>query len=200
MALVTLPEVKRHLNIPESETTFDTELVLFIDAAKPIVEYIVGLIEQQTFTETYDVCGRKSFVLRQLPVVSITSIKEYLGNIEYTLTSQAPGSVSPTMYGYHLRNPASGLIVRRANGYDAYFYGQQLVVVYVVGRASTPANLKLATLEDIRAIWTQTQNAARPQFGGGGVVMGPDNWNQDLHMFPRLAAITTADRLMGGIA
>lgn len=200
MALVTLSEAKRHLNIPDAETVFDTELAIFIDAAKPIIEYIVGAIEQRTVTETYDCYGRTQIALRQLPLFSITSVKEYLGITEYTLTSQPPGTGSPTQYGYFIKNADAGVISRRMNGYNSRFLGTELVVVYVTGRSTTPANLKLATLEDIRAIWTQTQNAARPQFGGGGVVMGPDNWNQDLHMFPRLAAIATADRLQGGIA
>lgn len=200
MALVTKSEVKRHLNIPEAETVFDSELDIFIAAAKPIIEYIVGAIEQRTVTESYNTYRRTSIVLQQLPVFSITSIKEYLGPIEYVLTSQPPGSVSIDTYGYWLKNSASGLIERRMQGYRSAFLGTEAIVVYVTGRSTTPDNLKLATLEDIRALWTQTQNAARPTFGGGGVVMGPDNWNQDLHMFPRLAAISTADRLQGGIA
>lgn len=202
MALVTLNETKLHLNIPESETQYDTELATFIAAATPIIEHLVGPVDIRTITsETYDVRGRKSIILRTVPVVTITSVKEYIGIQEYVLTDQPPGASSVSLYGYTLKNASSGLITRRANGFDMRFLGAEIVVSYTAGRASVPADVKLAALDDIRALWSQTQVASRPQFGGGGVVMGPDRWGsmQELHMFPRLALLIQSQKFMPGV-
>jgi hypothetical protein len=66
------------------------------------------------------------------------------------------------------------------------FIGQTLVISYTAGLASIPADIKLAALEDIRAIWQQTQQGTRPNFRS----MEEDSWMpQDMRMFPRMAAI-----------
>lgn len=202
MPLVTKPEVKNHLNIPESETKFDVELDVFINAATPKVEYLIGPLDARTVTEVHTTYRRSQIILRTVPVLSITSVTEYLGGVAYTLTDQPPSAASTTQYGYYLDNASSGLIKRRANGYTSPFLGNEVIVVYSAGRASVPADVKLAALDDIRALWQQTQTAARPQFGGGGVVMGPDRWGsaEDLHMFPRLASLLQSQQFQPGIA
>lgn len=202
MPLVTKPEVKNHLNIPESETKFDTELDIFINAALPKVEYIIGPIEARTLTEIYHVCGRSQLILTTVPVLSVTTVTEYLGGQAHVLANEPPSTTSPTLYGYYLENAQSGLIRRRSYGYNATFLGHEVVVTYQAGRASVPADVKLAALDDIRALFQQTQTAARPQFGGGGVVMGPDRWGgpEDLHMFPRLASLLQSQQFQVGIA
>lgn len=202
MALVTLNETKLHLNIPESETQYDTELATFIAAATPIIEHLVGPVDIRTVTdENYDVRGKKAIILRTTPVVTITTVTEYIGTQAYVLTAQPPGTASPTLYGYQLRNAQSGLLARRGNAFNMPFLGAEVVVTYTAGRASVPADVKLAALDDIRALWSQTQVASRPQFGGGGVVMGPDRWGsmQELHMFPRLALLIQSQKFMPGV-
>lgn len=202
MAIVTLTEVKLHLNVPESETQYDTELGTFIAAATPIIEHLVGPVDIRTITnEIYDTGGRQKIILRTVPVVSITAVTEYVGIQAYTLTDQPPGFSNPTLYGYTLKNAASGMVARRANGFDMSFLGAEVSISYTAGRASVPADVKLAALDDIRALWSQTQVASRPQFGGGGVVMSPDRWGgmQELHMFPRLALLVQSQKFMPGV-
>jgi hypothetical protein len=184
--LVTLPQVKAHLGMPAGDTTHDTELQAFIDAATPIVEYITGPVNPVTTTETLDVAGCSFVVLSKVPVISVTSAIEYLVTQPFTLTAQPPGSTTSN-YGYSIDRPESGLITRRGiTGMPMNFLGSTLVITYTSGLASVPADIKLAALEDIRGLWQQTQQGIRPNFRS----MEEDSWMpQDMRMFPRMAAI-----------
>lgn len=184
--LVTLAQVKSHLGMPAGDTTHDTELQTFIDAATPIVEYITGPINPTTRTETLNVWGQNFVVLSLVPVISIQSAVEYLNLLPNTLTAQPPGSTTSN-YGYSLDRPESGLLTRRGiTGNITNFIGQTLVISYTAGLASVPADIKLAALEDIRALWQQTQQGVRPNFRS----MEEDSWMpQDMRMFPRMASI-----------
>ncbi|GAC1373718.1 MAG: hypothetical protein NVSMB4_00580 [Acidimicrobiales bacterium] len=186
-SLVTLADTKLHLNIPATDTSNDVELQGFMDTASAIVGYEAGPITQTTFTETYTPSGSR-IMLRQVPVVSVTSVVEYLGRISYTLTSQPPGSTVDN-YGYSLDIPDAGLLVRRGGaGTETNFWGSPVVVVYVAGLATTPPDIRLAALEDIRDLYQQSQQGQRP--GGSGSAAQSDQWGPERNrMFPRLAAL-----------
>lgn len=188
--LVTLTDAKNHLGIPLADTTEDAELQGFIDAAGPIVEYIIGPVTQVSVTETYRVAGRSRILLRTVPILTVQTVTEYIGATAYTLTPQPLGA-SQNNYGYTVDSLDAGLLVRRgAVGNEMPFIGVTAVVGYTAGRAQVDPDVRLAVLEDIRAIWQQTQQGGRPTWGGVGAA--EDGWGGvggPVHMFPRLAAM-----------
>lgn len=160
MSLVTLAEAKAHLNMPAADTTFDSELQGFIDMAQPLIENICGPIVTRSVTEWHDggTGSRFLLVLRQRPVISITSITEYVGNVGQVLTPAA----SPDLAGNlsYTLEPETGTISRRVGAGTVYPFAwgeQNISVVYTAGYASTPANVRLAALELIRHLWQSTQ-------------------------------------------
>lgn len=170
-ALVTLAEARAHLNFT-ADTSHDTELQGFIDAAQPVVEDIVGPVVNVTLDEWYD-GGGMFLSVRRRPIVSVTSVTEYIGTSTYTLTQVATPDLATT-YSYSFE--PSGRIARRSagGGLRAFPTGVSNVrVVYVAGRATVPANVRLATLEFIRHNYQLSQQGGRPAFGGGASEEGP---------------------------
>jgi hypothetical protein len=162
-SLVTVAQVKAHLNFPDSDITHDDEIQTFIDGCQPVIENITGPIVQNTYTEFYD-GGQASVLLRHRPIVSVTSVTEYRGSIAYTLTQVANASLgTPWSYTFE----PTGRIVRRGIGGGEMAFPSGLAkvqVVYVAGQASTPANVTLAMLELVRHNWQLTQQGGRPSF------------------------------------
>lgn len=187
--LVKMADVLRHLDLPAGDTTYQAELTTIIEAATPIVEYITGPINPVTYTnEAYDVSGADRVMLRHVPVISVTSVSEWIGITQFALTLQPPGSTVDN-YGFYVARYEDGLIIRMsAFGQPMPFLGSQLTVTYQAGRSAIPPDVKLAVLEDIRGLWQQTHNGGRPKFGGG--LADEDGWTiGPLHLFPRLAAM-----------
>ena len=164
--IVGLGEVKAHLNIPDSDKTKDAELLRFVDAATPIIEGIVGEVVQRQRLEHHD--GGWSYIsLRHRPIVSVESVVEYRGPIQYIL-QQVSNPVFGTIYSYTYDE--MGRVTRRTvgGGVTSFPPGANAVEIqYTSGRATPPANIKLGTLELIRVNYQQTQQGGRPQYGTG---------------------------------
>lgn len=144
---VTLDEVKDHLNIPTTTTTYDQELQRFIDSACEVVEGIVGPVSQRAVVETHS-GGRPTIVLATSPIVSVTSVAEN-------------GRTVPST-GYSL----NGSLLTRAVGYvpSCWLPGVDNVTVTLqAGRVAASAAVLDGTKELIRLNW-------RPQTGGSGSV------------------------------
>jgi len=164
-ALVTLAETRAHLNFT-ADTSHDTELQGFIDDVQPVIEDIVGPVVNATFDEWYD-GGAQVISLRHRPIVSVTSVTEYVGTSTYPLTQIATPDLGST-YSYTFE-PGGRLIRRSSGGLRAFASGAGNVhVVYVAGRAAVPANVRLATLELIRHLYQLSQQGGRPSFGAAG--------------------------------
>ncbi|MEU6582754.1 hypothetical protein [Nocardia sp. NPDC046763] len=200
MGLVSMSDVYRHLNLDESDLAPMAELQGFIDAATPFVEYITGPMLPTTVTETYPVVvGQTQIMLRTCPVLSIQTVTEYLATVARTLTNQPRGS-STDNYGYSLDIASAGLLVRRGVvGVAIPFLGDTVVVSYTAGRATVPAHVRMAALEDIRGLWQQTQQGGNPRFGGDRAA--EDGWTVGpIHLFPRLAALLEGTTRVQSIA
>ena len=195
-ALVSLTETKTHLNI--TTTNNDTQLQGFIDAAQAQADYWFGPTRRATYTNEVHDGGWPTIVLFNAPILSVTTIKEYIGVSEHDLTLQPPGSTVDN-YGYSIDDPNSGIIVRRsAAGTPIPFFGgpRSIIVTYVAGSTSTAADIRMAMLEDIRGLWVQTQQARRPTG-----MPDEDIWNAGpLRMFPRLAALSSGPSRIPSIA
>lgn len=165
MSIASLAEAREYLNFT-TDTSHDAELQRFIDAADPVVEDIVGPVTSVQVTEWYD-GGNPYIVLRKNPVISIESVNEYQGAVAHTLTVAA----SPDLAGtYTYTFDPDGILYRAVPAGRSWFASGagNIKVVYTVGRASIPPNIKLAALELIRHLYQSTQQGGRPQFGSAG--------------------------------
>jgi hypothetical protein len=158
-SLATLAELKTELNIDTSITTYDTELQGFLDAATPVVEGITGpILQRQVTSEPHD-GGKPVIVPRQQPVLSITSVTEYVGPVAYTLTAAATPAQATGAFAY-TADPVTGTITRRAAGEAIPFPGgrDNVLVTYTVGTSTVHPNARLAALMYAAAMWQDTQN------------------------------------------
>jgi hypothetical protein len=164
MSIVTLDEVRDYLNISSTNTSVNQELQRFIDAADPVVENIVGPVNQADFDEFYD-GGWPSIVLRHAPVLTVDTVTEYAGQVPTTLTAAATPDVAVSTS--YMLDP-DGIIYRAWPGASRLFAvgSRNIRVQYTAGREAVPPNVKLATLELIRHLYQSTQQSGRPAFGG----------------------------------
>lgn len=165
-SIVTLAEVKTFLNIEDADS--DTELLAFIDAATRKITDITGPVLPTTVTE-YRSGGAERIILRQRPVVSITSVTEVWGTTSTALTAITFGQ-GATNYGYSF-DAATGSIVRRVNNEAGTFADGEdnIRIVYVAGYATIPAEIALAAKALITHWWQATQQnrmGGRPGFSG----------------------------------
>lgn len=199
--LVTLDDVHDHLNIPYSDYSHDTELQGFIDAADDLIPYDTGPLVPTVITgEVHnEAAGRDRIVLYETPVISVEAVNEYVGPQVRALTSQPLGTSSFDNYGYSLDDLNHGVLYRRiGSGMLGSFFGY-VTVDYTAGRATVPAGIRMAVLEDIRGLYQQTQLGGRPAFGSSGAE--DDTWNVGpMHMFPRLANLVEKYRRLPGLA
>ncbi|WFE45308.1 hypothetical protein [Verrucosispora sp. WMMD1129] len=139
-AIVGLAEVKRHLNIPATDTTDDEELRGFILSASAVVEDVVGVVARRTVTETAS-GGSRHIILERPPVLEVA---------EVLADGQAVDA------GDYTWSP-SGLLARRSGSWPSGL--RNVEIMYVAGKTVVPHNIVDATLELIRINW-------RPQAGG----------------------------------
>lgn len=162
--LVSLSDAKAYLNIPAASRDQDSKIVQMIESATPMVEAITGPIVQRSYNEWYD-GGNPFVVLRNRPVLALTSVTEYRGPIAYALTIITdPGH--GTIYSCMLDE--FGRVERRSAGGGIIAFPampQSVNVVYTAGLAAVPDNVRHGTLELLRINYQQTQQGGRPAFG-----------------------------------
>ncbi|WP_319460085.1 head-tail connector protein [Micromonospora sp. RTP1Z1] len=147
--IVTVDEVKKHLNIELTNTTQDDELLGFIESVTDVIEHVTGPVVPRSITEVHD-GGVEALVLRRRPVLSVTSVTE---------DGSAVG-----VDGYK-PSLAAGVLYRSSGRWSG---GRCAVtVVYQAGRASTPASIKQAAKELVAFNF-------RPQQGGNSSVFDAD--------------------------
>ena len=160
ISIVSLDEVKSHLNIASTNTTNDEEIRRFIDAATDLCENYVGcVLGRQTFTnEKYD--GNTDIIrLRNPRAMSITSVYEN-GNL-----------VDPTGYvldptGQRIQRLSYGTL-NGPNYFGVWAPGvQNIVISYVSGFINPPPTAKQGLLEEVRHLW-QTQRGSTSVMGRG---------------------------------
>ena len=163
IGIVSLSEVKTHLNIPSTDTTSDEELRQFMDAATDLIEGYLGIIiGKRTYTdELYDGTARGTngeFIRIQNPkVISVTSIYE-----NNALLSASAYSVDPT--GQRIYRVGSDTLYS-TNTYGYWAPGMNNIkVTYVAGFVNPPGAVRQGTLETIRHLW-QTQRGSMSVLG-----------------------------------
>ena len=173
--VLTRAEVKTHLNIATTDTTYDTELDSFTARAESAIANRVGPLAPTTGTESHD---GGTHIVRTLyrPIQTITSITESYGAYNRTLTEQPlDGSNGFNAYGYTV-DRTDGVVVRRVSGVAAPFAigRRNVTVAYTYGwstdgtSTTLPADLDLAVLELIRAWWEASQRGGTVAPGRSG--------------------------------
>lgn len=150
MALLTLAEAKAQLDI--DSTSHDEELQSYIEGLTDPIEAIVGPVVQQAVTETHETpaCGARVLVLRQAPVVSLTTVEAvYTGGTSYAVDSLTVDETTGT--------------VRRLDG--GRMYGT-LRITYTAGRTQIPETIKMAAKILLQHMWRTQYGAARGNVGG----------------------------------
>lgn len=143
MAVVALAEVKTHLNLTVS--THDGEVQAFIDAAEAAIGERVGPLGTAAH-EARVRGGGSTLVLPIAPAVSLTSVTP-------------ADSTALTLSDLHL-DEETALVTYEVGG---TFSARHYDVAYEAGRATCPADLKLAVKELVRHLWTTQRGAtARP--------------------------------------
>lgn len=152
MALVTLTDVKPHLNITASRTVNDAELQGFIDAATAVIEEYVGPVLPRTVTQLVSPSGT---TILAGPVLSVTSVTDAYGlpTTTYVLDSAAGvlTGTTPTFY------PTGTL---QAPSLAA--------ITYTAGLASVPPTVRLATCFVVADLWNSSQRGSVPAPANGG--------------------------------
>ena len=167
-AVLPLQDAKDQLNIPQASPTSDTELQSYIDTIRTSLErFTGGPAVNKAITERVELTSNQTvLVLRQRPVVSVTSI-----------TSVASGQPIDISAGLDI-DPNAGT-VRRLLDYP--FYGPYfewlptMSVVYVAGwGTSVPAAFNSFARIVIQHLWTSQHGpSARPQMGGDDMATVP---------------------------
>ena len=153
ISIVSLDEVKQHLNIKDADVALDEEIRRMIDAATDLAENYVGcVLGRQTFTdELYD--GNTDIIrLRNPRAMQITSVYEsgrFLTPENYTLDPS----------GQRLLRITTGSIAG-PNYFGIWAPGaNNIKISYISGFINPPSSAKQGVLELVRHLW-QTQRGA----------------------------------------
>ena len=135
MDLVTLTQMKEHLNIPTGVTDYDAKVQGYItEVSKAIETYCDRSFESLSRTETYNYYGENSILLGQYPVTSITGV--------FFDTQRVFDAESEIDSGDYYLMPEEGLIGFIQRPRD---YGRQILrVTYDSGYAAVPSDVQLA--------------------------------------------------------
>ena len=188
---VSLDYVKAHLNM-SGVTIDDAELETVIAAAVSLTEDLIGPVIPRTVTETFN-GGTNQIVLRTVPVLTVTSVNELLGQVQFTETADVRGS-SYALYGYQLDD--GGILTKHLSGWPAPFFPgiRNVQVIYTAGRATLPAKIQLGIAELVRHLWQTQQGSRSRQAQPGDYAAPPDT-------IPRLVReLFALDMKLPGIA
>ena len=168
---ITLDEGKRALNIPLADTNFDTEVASYITAVSQRLDDLVGPAVKRTITgEVHD--GGLGFILPvHSPVLSVTSVAQYISGTATTLTAET--TTVSTVNDYLLVGGGTheSVILRRSSWSDSVFAPgrSNVVITYVAGRfndtASVSAKFKQGAAKMLALLWKGDQGAGTVTFG-----------------------------------
>lgn len=169
--LLTLDEGKRALNIPLADTSFDTEVASYITAVSQRIDDLCGPVVQRTITgEAHD--GGAAYIFPvHTPVVSVTSIAQYLSGSATTLTAETVSSAVSSNYLLTAAGTHASLVRRRSSWSDSVFPAGRanVVITYVAGRftntAAVSAKFKQGAAKMLSVMWKGDQGAGTVTFG-----------------------------------
>jgi hypothetical protein len=167
MSLCTLAEAKTQLR--KTSSADDALIQTYIDAVtKPLEDYCGPVVPRQV-TEWPEVYGAV-IMLEQPPLISVTTLTEYRGNVAY-LYAEAADPTAAGLYTFMVDPSLQGKVTRVFNGGRTLPFTGPVKVVYQAGLASVPTNINLAARILVQTLW-RTQN------GGAGLPALTDEQQQ----------------------
>lgn len=157
--IVSLAEVKTHLNKDLAITDDDDELTTWIDVATWQIENIAGAVVPRTITSTLDGIGTDAVYLPRGPVLDVSSVKVTwaTGDVR-TLTAEPADGLTVTDDQYKLDRARRRILLRSGGATVRPPYGLSNVeVTYRVGRSPIGENFRGAALELISHLWRVSQ-------------------------------------------
>lgn len=153
VSIITVAEAKEQLNIPASDTSYDTEIAGYTSAATGLIEdYRQEVLAQREVTEYVRTRWTTSIVLSAVPLVEIRSV------------ARTDGLVVWDVANLRIEDPQVGRIVV-ASG-EAF--SGSLKVVILAGYSTVPENIRLATKLVVAHLWeSQQRPSVGPQPIGG---------------------------------
>lgn len=147
-ALISLSDIKEHLNIPAADTDHDQELAGMLLVASRFVESKTQLWHTTTATETHTKPGR-AILLACRPVRAVTSLIDQDGN-----------TIASTLYSI---SASSGVILLQL---CQWLWNSQVTVVYTAGASYVPPDVRHAVKVVLAHLWrTQRGNSVIGQAG-----------------------------------
>lgn len=152
--ILTLSEGHTAVNIPSSNTDYDTELAQQITAVSRIIDAECGPVVQRTISAELHAGGGPVF-LRNTPVVSITTVREAAGA---GITTHSAVTFGQATSGYSLDLHLPGVLYYNVGGYPyGWTAGNTVEVTYVAGRyastAAVDARFKSCAAAILRRLW-----------------------------------------------
>jgi uncharacterized phiE125 gp8 family phage protein len=157
VGIVSLADARAQLNMRASETSDDDELRGFIGAATGAVERALGrVVVRRTIVERQQVGRTSEVLLRQVPVLALTSVVSADG--------------ATTWDTANLRVDAATGLLAVTSG--APFAGD-VDFTYQAGEVVVPDDLRLAGLIIIEHLWETQRGTMGVQLGGDGETYSP---------------------------
>ncbi len=146
--IVSLADALAHLGWTTDPTPAQAEQLrsLILAATAACASFTGRTLARTVVTETHD-GGRGALPLRQHPVISVTSVSE-----------------AGTAYSGFTFDPVGGIVWRDSGRWDTSAR-QSVSVTYVAGYEDPPADIRLAVLHTVEALWQRTQQAPHPALG-----------------------------------
>ena len=163
----------------------DSEIVDLIEINEGIINEMCGGVtfSTETVTEYYDHAGQSVLVLRNFPVVSITSMYELDSDSYQEMTATDPGDGSTTTKRYYLKDSDAGLIWLWSPITDTDAYK----ITYTYGYSSVPSYIqKICELMTCRDVVMRLHSACetpelQAEYRGAIKLLNTEiNWLEDL--------------------
>lgn len=158
MAIVTLPQAKKQLNIPDADTSQDDEIQFYIAASSGAVDRERGeAVDPRTVVDELSLSNTTTFLLTTTPVTELTSVAAVDGSQTWDAADLHVDARSGRVIVLS-GPPLSGLVA----------------VTYTAGYDPVPANFQLAALIILQHLWeTQRGAGVGVQFGNGDQEFAP---------------------------
>lgn len=163
VAVLSLQDAKDHLNIPQTNTTYDNELLSKIATIQSTLEKLTGgpIITRSVTERVTCGYGWNELAVRQRPLVGVTSITDVASGVALSLTD--------------LELDTNAGIIRRKLGLPFYGRSGAYTIVYTAGWgvAISPAWNEAARII-LEHLWqTQHGPSLRPAIGGEETTLLP---------------------------
>ena len=150
VGIVSLADARAQLNMGASETADDDELRGFIGAATGAVERALGrVVVRRTIVERHELGRTREVLLRQVPVLSLTSVASADGSTTWNTANLSVDS-------------ATGLVKVRSGE----LLSGDVDFTYQAGEVVIPEDYRLAALIIVQHLWETQRGTMGVQLGG----------------------------------